>query len=69
MHVPTQPFDLTKTYDLYVINLTPDVHPMHIHLINFEYYKMARLHVEKYENDWLALNGAQPPYDTNPKIL
>lgn len=48
MHVPYPPFQLGQTYDLHLINLTPDTHPMHIHLINFEFYKIADLDTEKY---------------------
>jgi FtsP/CotA-like multicopper oxidase with cupredoxin domain len=69
MHVPGAPYELTKTYDLYLINLTPDVHPMHIHLINFQYYKTAKLDVERYQAAWFELNGGEPPYDKNPKHL
>lgn len=52
-----------------MINLTPDIHPMHIHLINFEFYKTADLDVERYSKNWEAINGGPPPYQSNPKPL
>lgn len=55
-------FLLTSTYDLYIINLSEDMHPMHIHLVNFQRYKEAPLDVIRYSADWQALNGGPPPY-------
>ena len=32
-------FQQDKVYDFYIINLTTDDHPMHIHLVNFQVIK------------------------------
>lgn len=48
MHIDEPSYDSSKTYDLYLINLTPDAHPMHIHLINFQKWKEATFDVAKY---------------------
>lgn len=48
MDVAHPPFQLNQMYDIYWINLTPDMHPVHIHLVNFEYYKVADLDAEAY---------------------
>jgi len=29
-------YEIGKVYDLHVINLTPDAHPIHFHLVNFQ---------------------------------
>lgn len=31
-----KPFIVGETYEIIFINLTPDTHPIHIHLTNFE---------------------------------
>lgn len=62
MHVDEPSYDSSKTYDLYIINLTPDVHPMHMHLINFQKWKEATFNVSKYEQDWYDQNEGKPPY-------
>ena len=42
MGVEDDVFELAKDYDLHFINLTPDMHPMHMHLVNFQCYKEPR---------------------------
>lgn len=42
---------------------------MHIHLINFQYYKNAEFDVEQYRADWYEANGGKPPYNKTPIIL
>jgi FtsP/CotA-like multicopper oxidase with cupredoxin domain len=29
-------FEVGKTYDFHIVNLTPDSHPLHFHLVNFQ---------------------------------
>ena len=29
-------FDLNQIYDIHFINLTPDSHPLHMHIVNFQ---------------------------------
>lgn len=69
MGVDNDVFKLTKDYDLYMINLTPDTHPMHMHLINFQCYKEAPVNVTKYNTDWQAANGGAPPYNKAVQVL
>jgi spore coat protein A len=42
---------------------------MHIHLINFQYYKKADIDALKYAEDWYAANGGNPPYLKRPIIM
>lgn len=62
-------FHMSKEYDLQFINLTPDIHPIHMHLVNFQFYKRATLGSAKYTSDWLALNKKQPPYNGPVKVM
>lgn len=50
-------YKLGKTYDFYIINLTMDDHPIHIHLINFQVIGRFNFDVKKYRKDWEAQNG------------
>jgi spore coat protein A, manganese oxidase len=61
-----------STEDWNFINLTPDTHPMHIHLVQFQLVKRIPFDAAQYKIDWLALNGGQslPFPDTYaPKTL
>lgn len=61
-----------QTYDFYIINISEDEHPMHIHLVNFQVIGRFDFDVAKYQNDWWALNGGKPGprgYTTVPKQL
>lgn len=42
-------FSLGKTYDFHFINLTPDSHPIHFHLINFQRVKTYKIDVHSYK--------------------
>jgi spore coat protein A len=53
-------YNIGQTYDFYIINLTPDTHPMHFHLINFQVIKQYPIDVIGYENKYFALNGGRP---------
>lgn len=41
-----------EVYDFYIINLTMDDHPIHIHLVNYQVVKRFRFNVKKYRKDW-----------------
>lgn len=56
MSVGANIFKLGRTYDFYIINLSEDMHPMHFHLINFQFVKKAKINVKKYTADWLEAN-------------
>ena len=62
-------FEMWKAYDLWLINLTVDPHPMHMHLVNFQFYKKRSFNKDLYTKDWTDLNGGLPPYNTTVKIL
>lgn len=46
-----------ETYDFYIINLTIDGHPIHIHLVNFQIIGRFSIDTEKYREDWVRKNG------------
>lgn len=48
------------TEDWQLVNLTMDAHPIHLHLVQFRLVSRQDFLVEKYTNDWLALNGHPP---------
>lgn len=50
-------FKQGQTYDFYIINLTMDDHPIHIHLINFQIVGRFSIDMAKYKKDWENLNG------------
>jgi FtsP/CotA-like multicopper oxidase with cupredoxin domain len=52
-----------STEDWVIADLTPDAHPIHLHLIQFQLVKRQDINVTAYTNDWTALNG-EPPFDT-----
>ena len=65
-------FGVGKTYDFYIINLTGDDHPMHIHLANFQVIGRFGFDTSRYQNDWWAINGGRPGahgYDKIPSQL
>jgi spore coat protein A len=46
-----------STEDWYIVNLTPDWHPIHLHLVDFQLVKRIPFDAESYKADWLSLNG------------
>lgn len=69
MGVDSDIFKLDREYDLYIINLTEDTHPMHIHLVNFQHYKKAPIDLDMYMKDWKRMNGGEPPYNMKPAVM
>lgn len=55
-------FDLNKVYDIHFINLTPDSHPMHIHIVNFQKIAVIPFDVTAYRSAFFAKNGAIPDH-------
>ena len=53
-----------STEDWYIINLTPDTHPIHLHLTQFQLVKRIPFNADQYKADWIAQNG-EPPFETN----
>ena len=60
MKCPSSTFKHCKTYDFYFINLTPDTHPIHFHLINLQKVKQFPIDVAAYSKDYFDLNGGMP---------
>jgi FtsP/CotA-like multicopper oxidase with cupredoxin domain len=61
-----------STEDWYLINLTPDTHPIHLHLVQFQLVERIPFDAAQYKIDWLAKNGGQAlPYPDSytPKTL
>ena len=50
-------FLASDVIDFYIINLTMDDHPIHIHLVNFQIIRRFRFDVNLYKRDWEARNG------------
>ena len=53
-------FEVGQVYDFYVINLTPDTHPMHMHLVSVQKIMSFPIDDEEYATDWYDLNGGLP---------
>jgi FtsP/CotA-like multicopper oxidase with cupredoxin domain len=68
-------YKVGKTYDFYFINLTPDAHPIHFHLINLQKVKQFKFNVEEYEKKYFEINNGEPdirgwtraPIDLDPE--
>jgi FtsP/CotA-like multicopper oxidase with cupredoxin domain len=60
-----------QTYDFYIVNLTPDGHPIHIHILNFQVVGRFAFNVDKYRDDWVKKNGklGRRGYTKAPKQL
>lgn len=43
-----------------MINLSPDSHPMHFHLINVQKVKQFKFDVGSYEEKYFEINGGVP---------
>lgn len=56
----TNVFEANKTYDIHIINLTPDAHPMHIHLVHFQKVYQYPFDEEEYLKDYTRLNEGKP---------
>jgi len=68
-HSPISELPLVgATEDWQIVNLTGGAHPIHIHLIQFRLLSRQDFLVNKYTNDWLALNG-EPPLHHPTKLL
>lgn len=48
MNCAKSTYELNKTYDFYIINLTPDTHPIHFHLINLQKVKQFPINIPAY---------------------
>lgn len=49
-----------KVYDFYFINLTPDTHPIHFHLINMQKVKQFKFDVDAFQAKYYEINGGRP---------
>lgn len=56
------------TEDWLIANPTMDMHPIHLHLVQFQVVSRQRFSHGEYMLDWIALNG-QPPIDHPTKEL
>lgn len=65
---PSEFVQVGSTVPFNFINLTPDIHPMHFHLIEFQVVGYQPFDVAAYRADWLALNGT-PPFNQPTKEL
>jgi hypothetical protein len=60
-------YEIGKTYDFYIVNLTPDAHPIHFHLINMQKVKRFKFDVTRYEEKYFSMNGGKPSMKGWPK--
>ncbi len=60
-----------STEEWYIVNLTADAHPIHLHLVEFKLSCRQKFEVDKYTKDWLKLNSdlGNPPWMVKPKTL
>lgn len=60
-----------STEEWFIVNLTMDAHPIHLHLIQFKIISRQKFEVKRYTNDWLKLNSnlGTPPWMSTPKTL
>ncbi len=49
-----------STEEWEIVNLTEDSHPIHLHLVQFLLDNRQNLDAERYEEDWILLNGEPP---------
>lgn len=50
-------YKVGKTYDFYFVNLTPDTHPIHFHLVNMQKVKQFKFDVAGYTKKYYEMNG------------
>ncbi|MBO8168371.1 MAG: multicopper oxidase domain-containing protein [Thermoanaerobacteraceae bacterium] len=48
------------TEDWYIVNLTGDTHPIHLHLVQFLIINRQKIEVDRYKTDWTLINGTPP---------
>ena len=53
-------YEVGKTYDFYFINLTPDSHPIHFHLVNMQKVKQFKFNVDAYAFKYFSINNGKP---------
>ena len=51
---------LGTTEEWTIVNPTADVHPIHLHLVQFQLVSRQAFQVKKYQTAWMALNGMPP---------
>lgn len=67
-HFPaTEQPKLGTTEDWIIINLTPDAHPIHIHLAQHVILGRRGIDEVRYLRDWSAMNGVQIPLSSAPE--
>lgn len=57
-----------STEDWEIVNLTPDAHPIHLHLVQFQVVARQTFQAEQYKTDWMAINGT-PPFNSPTTVL
>jgi FtsP/CotA-like multicopper oxidase with cupredoxin domain len=57
-----------STQDWIFVDTTMDVHPMHMHLVQFQLIKRQTFDSMAYTMDWIAANGGQEPPFANPTV-
>ena len=48
---------LGTTEDWVIVNPTADIHPIHLHLVQFQLVSRQPFQVKKYQTDWFAINN------------
>jgi spore coat protein A len=62
----TETPEVGSTEDWMIVNLTPDAHPIHLHLVQFQLVSRQNFRADDYTADWLALNGISDPVTQLP---
>lgn len=58
----TEKAKVGSTEEWWLVNLTADTHPIHLHLVQFQLYNRQNFNVEEYTKKWEEVNG-MPPAD------
>ena len=60
-----------STEEWFIVNLTMDAHPIHLHLVQFKITCRQPFDADRYTKDWIELNSGlgNPPWITKPNIL
>lgn len=66
---PSDYFYLGSTFEWSFINLTNELHPMHVHLMQFQILYRQKIDVATYLKEWTKVNGALPMNSPTMKII
>lgn len=57
-----------STEEWWIVNLTADTHPIHLHLVQFQLFNRQNINADEYRVKWEEING-MPPLEHPTKVL